>query len=122
MALRGRVAPRLMIALVVSTLPANHLVRPAEVKQVSETINAITKSLEVELNEVVNELARLAKCKGCARLQGIYLPTAKNEMVRDHYPRMGFQTRTVTPDQGEYVLELGSFHPRSTKIKPRSRS
>ena len=32
----------------------------AEVKQVSETINAITKSLEVELNEVVNELAALS--------------------------------------------------------------
>jgi hypothetical protein len=32
----------------------------AEVKQVSETINAITKSLEVELNEVVNELTDLS--------------------------------------------------------------
>ena len=32
----------------------------AEVKQVSETINAITKSLEVELNEVVTELAALS--------------------------------------------------------------
>ncbi len=32
----------------------------AEVKQVSETINAITKSLEVELNEVVAELANLS--------------------------------------------------------------
>ena len=32
----------------------------AEVKQVSETINAITKSLEVELNEVVKELADLS--------------------------------------------------------------
>jgi methyl-accepting chemotaxis protein len=31
----------------------------AEVKQVSETINAITKSLEVELNEVVNELTSI---------------------------------------------------------------
>jgi methyl-accepting chemotaxis protein len=32
----------------------------AEVKQVSETINAITKSLEVELNEVVTELTDLS--------------------------------------------------------------
>ena len=32
----------------------------AEVKQVSETINAITKSLEVELNEVVKELTDLS--------------------------------------------------------------
>jgi methyl-accepting chemotaxis protein len=32
----------------------------AEVKQVSETINAITKSLEIELNEVVTELTNLS--------------------------------------------------------------
>jgi methyl-accepting chemotaxis protein len=32
----------------------------AEVKQVSETINAITKSLEIELNEVVTELSTLS--------------------------------------------------------------
>ncbi len=32
----------------------------AEVKQVSETINAITKSLEIELNEVVKELTDLS--------------------------------------------------------------
>lgn len=32
----------------------------AEVKQVSETINAITKSLEVELNEVVAELTLIS--------------------------------------------------------------
>jgi methyl-accepting chemotaxis protein len=32
----------------------------AEVKQVSETINAITKSLEIELNQVVNELSAIA--------------------------------------------------------------
>jgi FkbH-like protein len=71
---------------------------------------------------VLNELARLARENGCARIEGVYLATAKNEMVRDHYPRMGFQTRSVTPDQGEYVLELGSFRPRPTKIKPRSQS
>ena len=40
--------------------------------------------------EVLNELARLAKRKGCVRLDGVYLPTAKNEMVRDFYARMGF--------------------------------
>ena len=32
----------------------------AEVKQVSETINAITQSLETELNDVVKELTDLA--------------------------------------------------------------
>jgi predicted enzyme involved in methoxymalonyl-ACP biosynthesis len=29
--------------------------------------------------EVLNELVRLAKLKHCARPEGVYLPTAKNE-------------------------------------------
>ena len=40
--------------------------------------------------EVLNELARLADKRGCARLEGVYLPTAKNEMVRDFYTAHGF--------------------------------
>jgi len=35
--------------------------------------------------EVLSELARLAAKRGCARLEGLSLPTAKNEMVRDFY-------------------------------------
>ncbi|HEU0039752.1 MAG TPA: HAD-IIIC family phosphatase, partial [Verrucomicrobiae bacterium] len=69
---------------------------------------------------VLNELCRVAHVKGCSRLAGVYLPTAKNEMVRDHYPRMGFQTRTVTPEREEFVLELNSFRPRPTKITLRA--
>jgi FkbH-like protein len=68
---------------------------------------------------VLNELCRLAQRKGCSRLEGVYLPTAKNEMVRDHYSRMGFRTHCVTPDFVEYVLELDSSRPRPVKIKLR---
>jgi FkbH-like protein len=66
---------------------------------------------------VLNELARLAQASGCSRLVGMYLPTAKNEMVRDHYPRMGFSPRSITPECAEYFLELDSFRPRPTKIR-----
>jgi FkbH-like protein len=65
---------------------------------------------------VLNELARLAHSKGCIRLQGLYLATAKNEMVRDFYPRMGFQTKAATAERGEFTLELNGFQPKSTKI------
>ncbi|MBI3878953.1 MAG: HAD-IIIC family phosphatase [Verrucomicrobia bacterium] len=71
---------------------------------------------------VLNELARLARARGCARLAGVYLPTAKNEMVRDFYPRMGFAARSVTADRGEFALELDSFQPRPTKISLRRRA
>lgn len=65
---------------------------------------------------VLNELARLALAKGCTRLEGVYLATAKNDMVRDFYPRMGFQSESVTPERGEFVLEITGFQPRPTKI------
>ena len=65
---------------------------------------------------VLDELARLARTKGCTRLEGVYLATPKNEMVRDFYPRMGFQARAVTADRGEFTLELAGFQPQATKI------
>jgi FkbH-like protein len=69
---------------------------------------------------VLNELAGLAQAKGCSRLVGVYLPTAKNGMVRDHYPRMGFEPCSITPECAEYVLDLDSFRPRPTKINRRA--
>ncbi len=65
---------------------------------------------------VLNELALRACGRGCKRLVGVYLRTAKNDMVREFYPRMGFQARSVTPERGEYVLELSAFQPIPVKI------
>lgn len=65
---------------------------------------------------VLNQICRLAKERGCATVEGIYLATAKNEMVREHYLKMGFQPRSVTTERGEYVLELDSHKPVTTKI------
>lgn len=69
---------------------------------------------------VLNELCRLAAERGCSRVEGVYLATPKNEMVRDHYPKMGFQPVSVTPERGEYLLDLKSFTPTSTKITVRA--
>jgi FkbH-like protein len=65
----------------------------------------------------LNELARKAKARGCVRLQGIFLPTPKNDMVRDFYPRMGFQSLSLTTDRGEYTLDLNAFEPKKTRIR-----
>ncbi len=70
---------------------------------------------------VLNELCRLANERGCKTLAGVYLATAKNEMVRDHYPSMGFSPRKVTPERGEFTFELASYSPRQTKISPQER-
>ena len=67
--------------------------------------------------EVLNELARLARNRNCTRLQGIYLPTAKNEMVRDFYSRMGFSLISENEQSREFELKLDTFQPVPTKIK-----
>ena len=67
--------------------------------------------------EVLNELARLAKARGCARLEGVYLPTPKNEMVRDFYARMGFSLVRENAQAREFELKLDAFQPVPTKIK-----
>jgi FkbH-like protein len=67
--------------------------------------------------EVLNEIARLARARGCARLEGIYLPTPKNEMVRDFYSRMGFTLTADSETKREFELRLENFQPIPTKIK-----
>jgi len=67
-------------------------------------------------DEVLNELARLAVARGCIRLEGVYLPTAKNEMVRDFYSRMGFTLTRETEAAREFELKLDQFQPIPTKI------
>jgi FkbH-like protein len=68
-------------------------------------------------DEVLNELARRAREQGCTTLRGVYLPTAKNGLVRDHYPSLGFAPAALTAERAEYALELASFEPRPTHIR-----
>jgi FkbH-like protein len=62
--------------------------------------------------EILNELARLARARGCTRLEGIYLPTAKNEMVRDFYSRMGF---SLTRENGTRLMLSPNCRPFLTR-------
>lgn len=66
---------------------------------------------------VLNELARVSMLRGCNRLEGVYLPTPKNDMVRDFYPRMGFRLLRDDPAHREFELKLDAFCPIETKIK-----
>ena len=66
---------------------------------------------------VLNELVRLARLKDCSSLLGTYLPTAKNEMVRDFYGRMGFTLTAESAAKREFEMNLDTFSPVTTKIK-----
>lgn len=65
------------------------------------------------LNLVAAEAARL----GAKRLVGVYVPTKKNGMVKDHYARLGFTVMEQGADGGSRaVLDLASFVPAETFI------
>jgi len=68
-------------------------------------------------DEVLNELARVAQARGCLRLEGLYLPTAKNGMVRDFYPKMDFTLVYSDEISAHYELPVGLFRPHRTHIR-----
>jgi FkbH-like protein len=62
-------------------------------------------------NFVLNVLVDAARAGGFHRLEGEYLPTPKNQLVRDHYRDLGFS------DRGDHwVLDLETYQPRKTHI------
>lgn len=56
------------------------------------------------LNEIVNGAQRL----GVQRIRGEYIPTPKNELVRDHYRNLGF----TDLGNGQWTLDVASYTPR----------
>jgi len=67
--------------------------------------------------EVLNQIVRLARQRGCARVRGTYRPTAKNGMVRNHYPNLGFTPALEAEDRLEFVLDTRSYESRPTRIR-----
>lgn len=73
-------------------------------------------------HEVLNELARLADINGCSHLEGVYLPTPKNDMVRDFYTAMGFVLVSENPESRVFRLALNQYQPMITHISITRRS
>ncbi|MCE9608900.1 MAG: HAD-IIIC family phosphatase [Chthoniobacter sp.] len=73
-------------------------------------------------DEALNELARLARTRNCCRVEGIYVPTAKNAMVRDLYPKFGFLLSLENETVRKFNLNLDDFQPRPTKIAIKRRA
>jgi FkbH-like protein len=70
---------------------------------------------------VLNVLVEQAYQRGYSILQGEYLQTAKNEMVRDHYQRLGFENiATAVMDdkvRSLWRLNLNHYVPLKTHIQ-----
>lgn len=66
--------------------------------------------------QVLNWIVSMAKERGCVRITGTYIPTAKNAMVRDLYPNLGFQELGSNSDRSEFELPVDCFTPKPTSI------
>lgn len=55
----------------------------------------------------LNTIVMFAKQSGYTWLQGEYLPTAKNQLVKDHYQQLGF-----APDNGYWLLNINEYNNR----------
>jgi FkbH-like protein len=69
---------------------------------------------ETTLNAVVS----CARSRGIRKLVGVYRPTAKNGMVREHYSKLGFEPAEEHPDGPSlWNLDLESFEVTTTCIE-----
>jgi len=65
----------------------------------------------------LNLVAAQALSLGASTLRGVYAPTKKNGMVRDHYARLGFTVVSQDAGGGSTAeLELANFVPAPTFI------
>jgi predicted enzyme involved in methoxymalonyl-ACP biosynthesis len=53
---------------------------------------------------VLREIVEHARARGIARLVGLYRPTERNGMVRDHYRKLGFTALDTTVEGDEWLL------------------
>lgn len=65
----------------------------------------------------LNILVERARAAGYQRIVGVYKPTAKNGMVRDHYRHLGFEHLQEAEDgSSRWLLEVCSYVPTEVPI------
>jgi FkbH-like protein len=60
---------------------------------------------------ILNIIVELARSNGFNFIIGEYLPTPKNDLVKDHYKNLGF-----IPDRGKWKLDTGSYEMKISYI------
>ncbi|MDH7975771.1 HAD-IIIC family phosphatase [Sphingomonas sp. AR_OL41] len=67
---------------------------------------------------VLNQIVAEARAFGATQLLGRFVPSARNEMVREHYPKLGFAPVDEKADGATlWSLDLTTFKPRATHIQ-----
>lgn len=65
---------------------------------------------------VLNQLVQWARENGFSALVGAYIPTSKNELVKNHYRDLGFVSENEF-----WLLDLAAYEPKTTYIAPKSK-
>ena len=66
-----------------------------------------------------NYVVDRARELGIERIHGVYLPTAKNALVREHYRSMGFSAVEAAGGDGEHwELNVAEYRPFEVPIEP----
>lgn len=65
----------------------------------------------------MNELIRRACALGCRRVTGVYIPTEKNQMVKDFFSTMGFQMISSDEKCTKFALLISDFQEFTTSIR-----
>jgi FkbH-like protein len=66
---------------------------------------------------LLNDVVAAAKMRGLARVTGLYLPTAKNALVKDHYRSLGFRLVSDTEGATSWELDVAAWTPLSHHIE-----
>ncbi len=61
----------------------------------------------------LNAIVAFAKANGYDQIVGEYIPTPKNEMVRNHYPQLGFE---ATADENRWRLDVAAYEIKKNYI------
>jgi FkbH-like protein len=61
----------------------------------------------------LNAIVALAKANGCDQIIGEYIPTPKNEMVHDHYKKLGFEAGA---DENSWRLNVAKYEMKNNFI------
>lgn len=74
--------------------------------------------LNRQVEEVtLNEIFRIASARGAETVRGNYIPTAKNHLVRDLYPRLGFSLISEDEGRSVFVIDTANYQFKPTWIQ-----
>jgi FkbH-like protein len=63
-----------------------------------------------------NHVVAAARADGYRRIHGLYIPTAKNGIVKELYTELGFEPLEPLDGNGHWVLDVVGFRPFETEV------